>query len=72
MPFLKQIRKDSTGKIVEIVCNCEKSETAPKPKAFIHWVSHPINVTVRLYEMLYVLNFNILLYKWNFFEGSNM
>uniref|UniRef100_A0A6M2DDE6 glutamine--tRNA ligase n=1 Tax=Xenopsylla cheopis TaxID=163159 RepID=A0A6M2DDE6_XENCH len=50
---VKEIRKDSTGKIVEIVCNCEKSETAPKPKAFIHWVSHPINVTVRLYEMLF-------------------
>lgn len=48
-PFLCQ---DSSGKVTELLVNCESTETAPKPKAFIHWVSSPLKCEVRLYERL--------------------
>lgn len=48
-----EVKKDSNGKITELVCKCEESEKAEKPKAFIQWVSQPIEVEVRLYELLF-------------------
>ncbi|RVE45973.1 hypothetical protein evm_009376 [Chilo suppressalis] len=45
--------KDNFGGIVELECTAEPSESADKPKAFIHWVSEPVKVEVRLYEPLF-------------------
>lgn len=50
---LQKVVKDSSGKIVELLVNCESTETAQKPKAFIHWVSSPLTCEVRLYERLF-------------------
>lgn len=47
------IFKDSSGQLTELECTAESTETAGKPKAFIHWVSDPISVEVRLYEPLF-------------------
>lgn len=44
--------QDSQGNVVELEVTCCKSETAEKPKAFIHWVSQPLVCEVRLYERL--------------------
>ena len=50
--FIYFLRQDASGKIVELLVNCESTETAQKPKAFIHWVSSPLTCEVRLYERL--------------------
>ncbi|XP_068758276.1 glutamine--tRNA ligase-like [Montipora capricornis] len=50
---LKNVIKDSSGNVTELLVNCESTETAPKPKAFIHWVSSPLTCEVRLYERLF-------------------
>ncbi|XP_067024139.1 glutamine--tRNA ligase-like [Acropora muricata] len=50
---LAKIVKDSSGKVTELLVNCESTETAPKPKAFIHWVSSPLTCEVRLYDRLF-------------------
>lgn len=50
---LAKIVKDSSGKVTELLVNCESTETAPKPKAFIHWVSSPLTFEVRLYDRLF-------------------
>lgn len=44
--------QDARGKVVELEVTCCSSETAEKPKAFIHWVSQPLVCEVRLYERL--------------------
>lgn len=41
-------------KIQELICSCEDAEKAVKPKAFIQFVSHPVQVEVRLYERLFL------------------
>lgn len=41
------------GGPAELVCTVESSETAAKPKAFVQWVSQPVEVEVRLYEPLF-------------------
>ena len=48
-----EVKKDVTGKVVELICSCEKAETAEKPKAFIQWVSDPVEIEVRLYDRLF-------------------
>lgn len=48
-----EVLKNSAGGILELKCTCEKVEVTEKPKAFIHWVSHPIEIEVRLYERLF-------------------
>lgn len=48
-----EVIKDSMGKIVELICQCEMAEVAEKPKAFIQWVSDPLEVEVRLYDRLF-------------------
>uniref|UniRef100_A0A8C2WQ35 Glutamine--tRNA ligase n=1 Tax=Cyclopterus lumpus TaxID=8103 RepID=A0A8C2WQ35_CYCLU len=40
--------------VVELEVTCCSSETAEKPKAFIHWVSQPLTCEVRLYERLFL------------------
>ncbi|CAK1578394.1 unnamed protein product [Parnassius mnemosyne] len=50
---VSKVIKDDAGKVVEVECQAEPVTTAEKPKAFIHWVSEPIAVEVRLYEPLF-------------------
>ncbi|CAG4940858.1 unnamed protein product [Colias eurytheme] len=50
---VSKIIKDDSGKVIEVECTAESTESAEKPKAFIHWVSQPISVEVRLYEPLF-------------------
>ncbi|KAJ8727013.1 hypothetical protein PYW08_015410 [Mythimna loreyi] len=50
---VSKVIKDAAGKVIEVECTAETSETAEKPKAFIHWVSEPVTIEVRLYEPLF-------------------
>ncbi|XP_031621743.1 probable glutamine--tRNA ligase [Contarinia nasturtii] len=49
-----EVKKDTTGQVQELICSCESSEKAGKPKAFIQWVSQPKQIQVRLYEQLFL------------------
>lgn len=49
----KVICDRETREPVELLCRVESAETAAKPKAFIQWVSQPVEVEVRLYEPLF-------------------
>lgn len=49
---VSKVIRNTSGKIVEIECTAESTDSAEKPKAFIHWVSDPVTVEVRLYEPL--------------------
>nr|XP_015823747.2 glutamine--tRNA ligase [Nothobranchius furzeri] len=51
---VQKVIKDSQGKVVELEVTCCRSETAEKPKAFIHWVSQPLVCEVRLYDRLFL------------------
>ncbi|XP_077404313.1 glutamine--tRNA ligase [Vanacampus margaritifer] len=51
---VKKVIKDSRGKVVELEVSCYGSDTAEKPKAFIHWVSEPLECEVRIYERLFL------------------
>ncbi|XP_053173556.1 glutamine--tRNA ligase [Scomber japonicus] len=51
---VQKVIKDSQGKVVELEVTCCSSDTAEKPKAFIHWVSQPLKCEVRLYERLFL------------------
>lgn len=47
------VKKTDADEVEEVVCKCVKVEEASvKPKAFIHWVSNPIDIEVRLYKPL--------------------
>ncbi|XP_068627673.1 probable glutamine--tRNA ligase [Battus philenor] len=48
-----KVIKNEAGKVVELECIMETVLAAGKPKAFIHWVSDPVAVEVRLYEPLF-------------------
>lgn len=48
-----EVKKDNAGNVQELVCTCESAEAASKPKAFVQWVSQPIEIEVRLYEPLF-------------------
>uniref|UniRef100_A0A3B4DGN9 Glutamine--tRNA ligase n=1 Tax=Pygocentrus nattereri TaxID=42514 RepID=A0A3B4DGN9_PYGNA len=50
---LQRVIKDGRGKVVELEVTCSSSDSAEKPKAFIHWVSQPLQCEVRLYERKY-------------------
>ncbi|XP_063379722.1 probable glutamine--tRNA ligase isoform X1 [Cydia fagiglandana] len=50
---VSKVIHDATGKPVELECTAEPAESADKPKAFVHWVSDPVTVEVRLYEPLF-------------------
>jgi glutaminyl-tRNA synthetase len=47
-----RVLKDTEGKVVELEVKCEPTSVGQKPKAFIHWVSQPLKIEVRLYERL--------------------
>ncbi|XP_061687568.1 glutamine--tRNA ligase isoform X1 [Syngnathoides biaculeatus] len=51
---VKKVIKDAQGKVVELEVSCSSSDTAEKPKAFIHWVSQPLVCEVRIYERLFL------------------
>jgi len=51
MELVETVKKD--GEIVEIKVKTISVDVAPKPKAFIHWVSDPIPVEVRMYNRLF-------------------
>ncbi|KAG6464393.1 hypothetical protein O3G_MSEX014481 [Manduca sexta] len=48
-----KVIKNGAGKVTELECTADPTQTAEKPKAFIHWVSEPVTVEVRLYEPLF-------------------
>lgn len=50
---VSKVIKDSSGKVLELECTAESTDSSEKPKAFIHWVSEPISIEVRLYEPLF-------------------
>lgn len=50
---VSDVIKDENGALKELHCVCDSSETTEKPKAFIHWVSRPNEIEVRLYEKLF-------------------
>lgn len=48
------IKYGTNGEILELICKCtDVNKIATKPKAFIHWVSDPIDVEIRIYELLF-------------------
>lgn len=50
---VQDVVKDSKGDVLELKVTCEPATSvAVKPKAFIHWVSNPISIEVRMYERL--------------------
>ncbi|XP_058499969.1 glutamine--tRNA ligase [Solea solea] len=51
---VQKVLKDPQGKVVEVEVNCCSSDAAEKPKAFVHWVSQPLQCEVRLYDRLFL------------------
>ncbi|XP_059505659.1 glutamine--tRNA ligase [Stegostoma tigrinum] len=51
---VQRVIKNKNGKVVELEATGVKSETAEKPKAFIHWVSSPLICELRLYDRLFL------------------
>ncbi|VVC36997.1 Hypothetical protein CINCED_3A023917 [Cinara cedri] len=52
---IKVVEVKTAGTVIEeIRVEAFDVKTAPKPKAFIHWVSNPIEIQVRLYERLFI------------------
>ncbi|EFN78066.1 probable glutamine--tRNA ligase [Harpegnathos saltator] len=49
----QSIEKDASGNITNVTVKQEPVSESNKPKAFIHWVSHPALASVRLYERLF-------------------
>ncbi|XP_075972930.1 glutaminyl-tRNA synthetase [Anticarsia gemmatalis] len=50
---VSKVIKDASNKVVEVECTAQPADSAEKPKAFIHWVSEPVAIEVRLYEPLF-------------------
>lgn len=50
---LKEVIEDKQGNVIELICEQESVDTAPKPKAFIQYVANPLEVEVRLYQPLF-------------------
>lgn len=48
-----KVIKNEAGEVVELECTCESTDVAAKPKAFVQWVSHPVEIELRLYESLF-------------------
>ncbi|XP_078066146.1 glutamine--tRNA ligase [Mustelus asterias] len=51
---VQKLIKNKNGKVVELEATCQKSDSAQKPNAFIHWVSNPLICELRLYERLFL------------------
>lgn len=51
---VSDVIKNDQGKVIEIIADCvDVKEAGEKPKAFVHWVSDPLKIEVRLYERLF-------------------
>ncbi|XP_045465828.1 probable glutamine--tRNA ligase [Harmonia axyridis] len=51
---VRKIIKDHDGLVSEVICKCIEVKDAPdKPKAFIHWVSNPMEIQVNLFSPLF-------------------
>jgi glutaminyl-tRNA synthetase len=50
---VKELKKNSTGQLVEIKAVCTKTSDSVKPKGWIQWVSNPVKIEVRLIEKLF-------------------
>lgn len=50
---VKEVKKDSTGKVVELVATCTNTSESVKPKGWIQWVANPLRIEVRLIEKLF-------------------
>ncbi|KAK9874390.1 hypothetical protein WA026_002737 [Henosepilachna vigintioctopunctata] len=49
-----KIVKDAKGELNEVICKCvDVKEAINKPKAFIHWVSNPVEIQVNLFSSLF-------------------
>ena len=44
--------KDASGNITELHVTAQPVGSTQKPKGFIHWVSKPVEIEIRLYERL--------------------
>lgn len=53
---VNKVETDATGAILEVHVTGQKADQAPKPKAFIHWVSSPAICEVRSYDTLFELS----------------
>lgn len=43
---------DTAGRVIELHVIAQPVSPSLKPKGFIHWVSKPIEIEIRLYERL--------------------
>uniref|UniRef100_A0A672NIF8 Glutamine--tRNA ligase n=1 Tax=Sinocyclocheilus grahami TaxID=75366 RepID=A0A672NIF8_SINGR len=51
---VQRVIKDGCGNVCELEVSCASSDSVEKPKAFIQWVSDPLQCEVRLYERLFL------------------
>uniref|UniRef100_A0A8C2L0D3 Glutamine--tRNA ligase n=1 Tax=Cyprinus carpio TaxID=7962 RepID=A0A8C2L0D3_CYPCA len=51
---VQRVIKDGCGNVCELEVTCASSDSVEKPKAFIQWVSNPLQCEVRLYERLFL------------------
>merc|ERR1712150_22427 len=51
---VKEVKKNSEGKVTELIATCEKSGEGVKPKGYIQWVADPIKCEIRLIERLFM------------------
>nr|XP_045612229.1 probable glutamine--tRNA ligase [Procambarus clarkii] len=50
---VQEIVKGTSGEVDHLKVTCEPATESNKPKAFIHWVAHPVKCEVRQYERLF-------------------
>lgn len=50
---IQEVIKNKNGDITEVQVMCSLVNDTNKPKAWIHWVSQPLECEVRLYEKLF-------------------
>lgn len=53
---LKEVKRNDQNEVVELLVTACPADRAPKPKAFIHWVSQPVTCEVRSYDKLFDLS----------------
>ncbi|XP_069959150.1 probable glutamine--tRNA ligase [Cherax quadricarinatus] len=50
---VQEVVKTSSGEVDYLKVTCQPATDSNKPKAFIHWVAHPLKCEVRQYERLF-------------------
>lgn len=50
---VKDIKLNQDNEVIELIVTAQKADQAPKPKAFIHWVSQPTLCEIRSYNTLF-------------------